>query len=386
VLTALGRGESLRGASAHLRRETGRQSRDRFGNRRTSRHGQLAMNYLASFAPIVIDELLPKTWPSSVVLDAAPFLRRTTYEDGSPRQGGPLDFQVYAAYGYTGGRGSGFLWRMDMRGGADNVEWAEFLRSLPTDPEAPPEWVVSDNSGAIKKAVAAVWPNATLYVCEAHLGRLGNEALAKDHIYPGHDLAELWRAAQWTRDSWQAFNAALRGSDAVNTKRWIERNRELIERQFEIRQKGRPRSTGALETALEDAKTVIGTRHHVFRNAARLRLLLGLITLHQRQDDDVRVYTNLIRTALLTNGGRPPRRPHELNDRRRQPSIAAEAALVEQRLAPKRAAARRTGQLQEAKESALRRERRIERLLREGRPLPADVKRPRTRRKEPTGD
>jgi hypothetical protein len=33
---------------------------------------------------------LPKVWPRSVVLDGTPFLRRTTYDDGAPRQGGPI--------------------------------------------------------------------------------------------------------------------------------------------------------------------------------------------------------------------------------------------------------------------------------------------------------
>ncbi len=384
MLVELGKGASLRKASARLRRETGRTSKDKFGNRRTSRHPQLAINYLASFAPIVIDELLPQAWPRTVILDGTPFLRRTTYEDGAPRQGGPLDFQIYAAYGYTGGKGSGLLWRMDMRGGADNEEWAAFLRSLTTDPEAPPDWVVADNSGAIKTAVAAVWPNATFYACEAHITRLGNEALAKDHIYEKHDLAVLWRQAQWTRENWQAFLDALAASEAKHMMSWLAKKRKLIEHQFEIRLPGKIRSTGALENSLNVAKNVVGDRHFVFRNAARLRLLLGLVTLHAREEDDVRVYANLIRKALLANSGKPAQQPHTINDMKRQPSIGAEAALVQERLADKRARNRKAGQQQEAKESARRRERKIERLVREGRPLPPDVTPPEVTTAAPT--
>lgn len=109
----------------------------------------------------------------------------------------------------------------------------------------------------------------------------------------------------------------------------------------------------------------------MFRNAARLRLLLGLVTLNECKDNDVRLYTSLIRTALLANGGKPPRRLHELNDRKGERSIAAEAVVVGPPV--RKESARQTSQRQEAKESARRRERKIQRLLREGRRLPAKV-------------
>jgi hypothetical protein len=378
VLVALGAGTSFRKASAKLRRDTGRISADKYGNRRTSRSGMLAVNYLVRFAPLIIDELLPRTWPPSLVLDGKPFLRRTTYDDGAPRQGGPLDFQVYGAYGYTGAKGTGFLWRLDMRGGQDNVEWAAFLRSLPDDADGPPDWVVADDSGAIRNAVKAVWPKATFYVCEKHLNERGNKALAKDHIFGGHELYALWREAQWTRDNWQKFLDALDASGAENMKKWIKRKGRLIERQFDLRRSDRVRATGAIETALDHSVSSVGERHFVLRNAARLRLLLGLVTLHEREDDDVRAYTNLIRKALLANGGRPARRGYELNDPKRQGSIAAEAALVEERLGEKRARARRASQEHEAKEAVKRQKRRRERYEREGRILPevAPVKPP----------
>lgn len=69
-----------------------------------------------------------------------------------------------------------------MRGGADNIEWSEFLSSLPDGPDGPPDWIVADYSGAIRNAVKAVWPKATFYVCEKHLNERGNMALVKDHI------------------------------------------------------------------------------------------------------------------------------------------------------------------------------------------------------------
>jgi hypothetical protein len=369
LLVDLGQGTSLRKASAKLRREAARSGTDQFGNRSVSRHGQLAINYLTAFGPIITDGLLPKVWPRSVVLDGTPFLRRTTYDDGAPRQGGPIGFALYAAHGYTGGKGTGFLWRMDMRGGADHVEWEAFLRSLATDQAEPPDWVVADGSRAIRKAVAKVWPGATFYVCEGHLLRLGNKALAKDHMYTDHELAQLWREAQWTADNWARFVDALDASDAEHMKHWTAKNRALIEHQLAIRQAGKPRSTGALESGLERAKTAIGARHFVFRNAARLRVLLGLMTLSAREEDDARLYTELIRRAITANGGHPPASLHSLDDKV-SPSIAAEAAAVEARLGPKRAAARKTSQRHEAREAVKRAERRAERHAREGRLAP----------------
>lgn len=64
----------------------------------------------------------------------------------------------------------------------------------------------------------------------------------------------------------------------------------------------------------------------------RSTALLGLVTLHEREDDDVRVYTDVMRKSLLANGGKPMRPGDELNDPKRQGSIAAQAAAVEERL------------------------------------------------------
>jgi len=372
MLVELGRGTSLRKASAAARRSTARLTRDQYGNRRVSYHAQLAINQLAVFGPVVTDALLPQTWPRSVVLDGTPFLRRTTYDDGAPRQGGPIGFALYAAYGYTGGKGTGLLWRMDMRGANDNIEWAEFLRSLATDEAAPPDWVVTDGSGAIQRAVKQVWPKATLYVCEAHLLRRGEKILAKDHIYGGHELFDLWRQAQWSRERWQTFLDALESSKADNMRSWTAKKRALIERQFDIRLPERPRSTGALETALANTKKLIGTRHYVFRNAARLRLLLGLVTLHEREEADPRVYAEVIRKALVANGGKAPARARALNDPKAVPSIAAEAALAEARLGDKRKKAREHSRKFEAQEAIKRQERRTVGHLKSGRELPAE--------------
>jgi hypothetical protein len=50
---ALDSGTSFRKASAKPRRDTGRMSADKHGNRRKSRSGMLAANYLVRFAPVI---------------------------------------------------------------------------------------------------------------------------------------------------------------------------------------------------------------------------------------------------------------------------------------------------------------------------------------------
>ena len=364
VLHDLGEGESLRKASQKARREAVRLRADHTGNRRASRHGQLAMNYLAAFGGRVADELLPSLWPVAVVLDANPFLLRTTYSDGAPRQGGPIGFNLMGAYGYSGARGTGALWRLDVRGANDQVEWEVFLRSLP----GTPDWVVSDGSAPVRNAVAAVWPDATFYHCEGHLLRSGEERLYKDGVFPGHPLHTLWKEAQWTFERWERFLYELHFSEASEMKSWIAKRGALIETQFEIRRSDRPRATGALEDSLRNVKGAIGDRHFVFRNLARLRLLLNLMALHEREDDDVRTYAQIIRRALLTDG-RPQFRA--LDDAGAA-SIRAQALAADERLAEKREFARTASRKYEAKESKRRKERKAKRIADEGRLQPAE--------------
>ncbi len=117
-------------------------------------------------------------------------------------------------------------------GGADQVEWEAFLRSLPGSPS----WVAADGSGAIKNAVAAVWPHAVFYACERHLSRLGDEALSHDGIYAGHALHTLWESAQWSTAHLAAFEVAPSQETASAMRKWVIRKRPLITSQIGLRQ------------------------------------------------------------------------------------------------------------------------------------------------------
>ena len=54
-------------------------------------------------------------------------------------------------------------------------------------------------------AVRRTWPNATVYVCEAHLRMLGEQRLAADGLDRHLQLWDGLRAAVPDRASWEAF-------------------------------------------------------------------------------------------------------------------------------------------------------------------------------------
>lgn len=129
--------------------------------------------------------------------------------------------------------------------------------------------------------------------------------------------------------------------------------------------------TGALETSLGAIKQSIGTRHFVFRNLARLRLLLDLMVLDQRRDSDERRYAESIRRAFLATGAAAPR-PFRSVDDRAGPSISGQAAAVAERLAVSREKGRLSSERAEARRSAGRAPRLASRRVAAGR-VPLDV-------------
>lgn len=177
-------------------------------------------------------------------------------------------------------------------------------------------------------------------------------------------------SAQWSKAHLIAFEVALDQEIAPAMRKWFAKKRPLIISQIGLRQQGRPRSTGALETSLGAIKQSIGTRHFVFRNLARLRLLLDLMVLDQRRDSDERRYAELIRRAFLATGAAAPRPFRSLDDRA-GPSISGQAAAAE-RLAVSREKGRLSSERAEARRSAGRAPRLASRRVAAGR-VPLDV-------------
>lgn len=92
----------------------------------------------------------------------------------------PGSVSVLGIYGYQAGRGTGRAIRLAARGGADRIEWEAVLRSR----KGEPTWVVCDQGKAVMAAVKRAWPNATIYICEAHLRMLGEQRAGRRRLRP----------------------------------------------------------------------------------------------------------------------------------------------------------------------------------------------------------
>jgi hypothetical protein len=242
ALVAVGDGRSLRRSSEASRRSAQRLVSTPWGQLRASGHGQLSADQLAMFGTVVRDTLLGDAWPDAVALDETSFELTITDEDADGEKvSDTASVSVLGAYGYPAGRGTGRTVRLAARGGPDRIEWEAVLRSR----AGAPSWVVCDQGKAVIAAVRRVWPQATIYICEAHLRMLGEQNLAAD----GHDRFDpLWRRlrkAIGSRDAWIAFEQEASSAGAARTLAWIRKTRPLMDHQWAIREADRPHSIGA---------------------------------------------------------------------------------------------------------------------------------------------
>ena len=337
LLVHLGRGLSLRVASELARRHAVRYTSNLWGRPVASRHAQLSTDYLARFGQVVVEALLPSTWPDAVALDQLPVFTRIPDEDGTPRAG-QTAYAVLGVYGYPSGSGQGQLWRVAVRGAGDKVEWESFLRSRPGNPS----WVVSDQDRSIATAVRKAWPGAIHYSCEAHLRMLAQDSLEAEG-QPRYGAA--WKAARGAfgdTQRWSDFVAELNAAGARTTVAWAMKKEPMVLRQIGLYQPDRPRSTGGLEDPLKDIRDRrLGMRRLNFRNAKRLEVLLNLMLLDLRKDADEDLYADIIRRHLLAGGGHSSLGQRALDDHGR-PSIWEAVWAAEKRLAVSRARNRRS--------------------------------------------
>lgn len=80
-----------------------------------------------------------------------------------------------------------------------------------------------------------------------------------------------------------------------------------MDRQWAIREPARPHSIGGLETVFGEIIRRLGDRRFVFRNRARPELVFDLMALDMARMATERRFREIIRHALLANGGRPAR-------------------------------------------------------------------------------
>jgi hypothetical protein len=275
-----------------------------------SEHGQLSSDQIAMFGTLVRDALMPTEWPDAVALDETSFDVVVTDITPNGKVSQPGTVSVLGVYGYASGRGSGRAITLAPRGGADKVEWEAVLRSR----EKEPAWVVCDQGKAVMSAVKAVWPNATIYVCEAHLRMLGEQRLAADGFDRHHALWASLRHAIPSQIGWDAFEQEVRAARASRTLAWMTQTRPLMDHQWAIRDPARPHSIGGLETVFGEIIRRLGERRFVFRNRERLELVFDLMALDMAKMATERRFREIIRAGLLANGGRPVRARRSLDD------------------------------------------------------------------------
>jgi len=334
LLVEVGKGTSFRVSSRTTRRDANRLSQSLFGRLIPSAHGQLALDYLAAFAPVVLDAFAPPArWPDAVVLDSKPipFTLTTRHPDGTLTSQ-PASYQLLGIHGYPAGRGSGRPWRIFVTGGADGVEWARVLGLIPGSPT----WVVSDDDKGIKWAVRQVWPNAVIHTCEGHLKRLLLNRLAADGEDPYGDFGRRTSGALSDPAKWTDFVADANAAGLTHTLAWLAGKAALMRRQFAQRQPDRPYSNGAIEGVFDEITKRLWTRRFVFRNSQRLELALRLMLLDKEGISDELRYREAIRSALLRGQGQTAAARRSLDDRGGS-SIHAAVRSVIARTAAKRA-------------------------------------------------
>lgn len=348
----LGQGASLRGASRELREHVLKRCNRRIDARPfkhiargdTSRQANLAADYLDAYAPLVLDALLPRCWPSVVIVDATTLMasgyRSSVEADVTAAAGREVERPAGNLKAGTilmaldGSRGDPLPVRLSVRGGKDVDSWRSFLSAL----DGEPAWVVADLDAAIARAVRETWPRAILYHSRHHIEALMGERAIADGVpervrldeplvsrrpiawtgaterhWGDHPLFAALRVAQRGPTEWAAFKAAVAehvDPDRLELRSWIATNEPLIERQWRIVADHGPipRSTGSLEGKTSEWLAPIRRRAGRWQNARRLELVLGLITLEGRGEAREARYAGLIRGWFerSDNASHPP--------------------------------------------------------------------------------
>lgn len=311
LLAKVGSGISLRRSSYEVRQaarrftlgpfpgssQTARQRR-----RYPSRENVMAARYLDAYGPAVVDKLLPTRWPRILVLDSKPLKIRPYGAVGWDGWDEMPSGGLLVAAGRDEDDGPSRAWRIGLAPDETEKSWLEFLDQL----EGEPEWVVADRATAIWAAVTERFPRATLFSCAWHLGKNLTDAAYRDGLYfGGSPMVEAIEVAFRSREQWEALAELAEQQCAENVLVWMIENEALIHRQIKLREQfpGRARSNGAAENIVKLADARIGRRRRNFRNAGRLRTVLGLMTAEMRGEGDPLTYAQIVRDVLA--GGTP---------------------------------------------------------------------------------
>jgi hypothetical protein len=325
ALALVAAGESYRQAAFAARRAAGRTHALLTGGRGRRRDpnldGQLVANWVDSLAAVVTAEELPERWPERLALDSREFRI-----DRGPRAG--QSYHVFCAVGHDE-PGRPRVWRMAAFPRRTEADWREFVALC----DGTPQLVVTDFDAALRKALRSVFPRAgdptpELRLCELHLRRSLEKALAPLDGQPDHPLMRAFHHALFDHHNWARFEtdaelAHHKASPPLPAlARWLDYYAEPVAAQLETRSSLGPNSIGAVEAALRQVHRAFQGRSQSFSNRIRLNLLLDLMTLHAAGQADPRHWADRLRERLHPRGGiAPHQRPHD--DRRGHPSLTA---------------------------------------------------------------
>ncbi len=308
ALSAVGAGLPYRQAALVARERARRLRTDPdTGELRFTRHGQLVMDWVEVFAPVVFEPHRPTAWPATgtLLLDDLPFSVRDP-ATGRAR----IAFRVFCAAGYERGRLR--LWRLEAFTDKSQASWMAFLGAL----EGAPERVVCDNDGGLTGAVSAAFPEADLYLCEWHLRHALERLMTKIHRQdPQHQpaidaLRPRVEAAFVGASFWRPFVRDALAANIPSLTAWLTTTGAILEAQFRrrglsTRPRSMPLTTSPMDGLIQAIRDAITPRRYGFKNRERLNRLLMLMQLHANRQDNERAYTKTIRAWLEANHGRP---------------------------------------------------------------------------------
>ena len=325
ALQAVGAGATYRQAGLRARERARRLRADpETGKLRSTRHGQLVMDWVEVFAPVVFEAHRPSAWPAigSLLLDDLPFSVR------DPATGRfRIAFKVFCAVGFEHDRPK--LWRLQAFPEATQANWEAFLREL----DGAPARVVCDNHSGLNGAVRAAFPDAELYLCEWHLRHALERLMDKIHrSEPEHraaiDALRPRVEAAFTGPSfWRPFVRDAHAADIPRLSSWLESTGRVVEDQFarrglsSLRAIDTPLSTSPMDGLTRPIRDALHPRRYGLKNQERTNRLLGLMQLHANRRDDASAYAKDIRAWLEANRGRPGVRRRAVTDRSHQPSL-----------------------------------------------------------------
>ena len=325
ALQAVGAGATYRQAGLRARERARRLRADpETGKLRSTRHGQLVMDWVEVFAPVVFEAHRPSAWPAigSLLLDDLPFSVR------DPATGRfRIAFKVFCAVGFEHDRPK--LWRLQAFPEATQANWEAFLREL----DGAPARVVCDNHSGLNGAVRAAFPDAELYLCEWHLRHALERLTDKIHrSEPEHraaiDALRPRVEAAFTGPSfWRPFVRDAHAADIPRLSSWLESTGRVVEDQFarrglsSLRAIDTPLSTSPMDGLTRPIRDALHPRRYGLKNQERTNRLLGLMQLHANRRDDASAYAKDIRAWLEANRGRPGVRRRAVTDRSHQPSL-----------------------------------------------------------------